>query len=58
MEGHEGGRGAAGRDPRPSDVGPITEEDVKKAIEVTKPSAALHLRRYVEWSEKFGERGD
>jgi katanin p60 ATPase-containing subunit A1 len=35
-------------------VGAITREDATRAREVSKPSAALHLQRYADWSEKYG----
>ena len=33
----------------------ITEEDARLAMEVTKPSAVLHLSRYEDWCEQFGD---
>ena len=45
------------RERGPAAVGPITSEDVAAGMAVTKPSAMLHLQRYVTWSEKYGQTG-
>ena len=49
--------GEGRRAPRaaPVSVGSITEEDARLAMEVTKPSAVLHLSRYEDWCEQFGD---
>ena len=39
----------------PPSVGSITEEDARAAIDVTKPSAVLHLSRYEDWCAQFGD---
>ena len=31
------------------------EEDARAAMEVTKPSAVLHLSRYEDWCAQFGD---
>lgn len=49
---------APGRRERgPAAVGPITAEDVLAGMAVAKPSAVLHLPRYLSWSEKYGQTG-
>ena len=45
------------RERGPAAVGAITAEDVTTAMTVTKPSAVLHLKRYVSWSEQYGQTG-
>ena len=49
--------GEGRRAPRaaPPSVGSITEEDARAAMEVTKPSAVLHLSRYEDWCAQFGD---
>ena len=46
---------AISRRAAPVSVGSITEEDARLAMEVTKPSAVLHLSRYEDWCEQFGD---
>jgi katanin p60 ATPase-containing subunit A1 len=39
------------------EIGPITAEDVRLGLAVTKPSAANQLERHRQWSERFGQNG-
>jgi katanin p60 ATPase-containing subunit A1 len=45
------------RERGPAAVGPITAEDVAGGMAVTKPSAVLHLQRYISWSDQYGQTG-
>ena len=40
-----------------SAIGPITAEDVRNALDTTKPSAANQLERHERWSAQFGQTG-
>ena len=35
----------------------LSDPDVAAAMAVTKPSAVLHLQRYVSWSDQYGQTG-
>ena len=37
---------------------PVTSDDMRAALTVTKPSARLYESKYTQFSEEYGQRGE